>query len=196
MLLSLFKLVLEKCLKVQGNLWILSLARCMNTGSLISVTTMPYAMFPPQVSASPEVARLWVIFIHLKLWIAVARHNFKWVKITRNRATSREAEPCGEKMVYRPCHMHVLYVNCEKMFWRGITPKILIFRYLQNMRKFIDNRIQRGPIGGHFYLAPFVISETFHSGFIILYQIKCLIHTRITWWQNITSNMADWRPFV
>ena len=23
----------------------------------------------------------WVIFAHLKLWIAVARHNFKWVKI-------------------------------------------------------------------------------------------------------------------
>ena len=22
----------------------------------------------------------WVIFIHLKLWVAVARHNLKWVK--------------------------------------------------------------------------------------------------------------------
>ena len=24
--------------------------------------------------------QIWVIFIHLKLWVAVARHNFKWVK--------------------------------------------------------------------------------------------------------------------
>ena len=24
---------------------------------------------------------IWIIFAHLKLWIAVARHNFKWVKL-------------------------------------------------------------------------------------------------------------------
>ena len=23
---------------------------------------------------------IWLIFTHLKLWVAVARHNFKWVK--------------------------------------------------------------------------------------------------------------------
>ena len=25
--------------------------------------------------------QIWIIFTHLKLWIASARHNFKWVKI-------------------------------------------------------------------------------------------------------------------
>ena len=28
-----------------------------------------------------EINHIWVIFTHLKLWVAVARHNFKWVKI-------------------------------------------------------------------------------------------------------------------
>ena len=28
-----------------------------------------------------EIAHMLVIFAYLKLWIAVARHNFKWVKI-------------------------------------------------------------------------------------------------------------------
>ena len=26
----------------------------------------------------------WVIFTHLKLWVAAARHNFKWAKIHQN----------------------------------------------------------------------------------------------------------------
>ena len=25
--------------------------------------------------------QIWVIFTHLKMWVAVANHNFKWVKI-------------------------------------------------------------------------------------------------------------------
>ena len=29
-----------------------------------------------------KTKHIWVIFTHLKLWVAVARHNFKWVKIT------------------------------------------------------------------------------------------------------------------
>ena len=29
----------------------------------------------------PETKQIWVISIHLKLWVAVARHNFKWVKM-------------------------------------------------------------------------------------------------------------------
>ena len=29
----------------------------------------------------PAFCRIWIIFTHLKLWIASARHNFKWVKI-------------------------------------------------------------------------------------------------------------------
>ena len=28
-----------------------------------------------------ELLQILVIFTHLKLWVAVARHNFKWVKI-------------------------------------------------------------------------------------------------------------------
>ena len=28
-----------------------------------------------------EIKQVWVIFCHLELWVAVARHNFKWVKI-------------------------------------------------------------------------------------------------------------------
>ena len=28
-----------------------------------------------------ELVQMWVIFKHLKLWVAVARHNLKWVKI-------------------------------------------------------------------------------------------------------------------
>ena len=27
------------------------------------------------------ICQIWIIFTHLKLWIASARHNFKWVKI-------------------------------------------------------------------------------------------------------------------
>ena len=30
---------------------------------------------------SSQIERILVIFTHLKLWVAVARHNFKWVKI-------------------------------------------------------------------------------------------------------------------
>ena len=29
----------------------------------------------------PPFCHIWIIFTHLKLWIASARHNFKWVKI-------------------------------------------------------------------------------------------------------------------
>ena len=29
----------------------------------------------------PPFCQIWIIFSHLKLWIASARHNFKWVKI-------------------------------------------------------------------------------------------------------------------
>ena len=29
----------------------------------------------------PTFYQIWIIFTHLKLWIASARHNFKWVKI-------------------------------------------------------------------------------------------------------------------
>ena len=29
----------------------------------------------------PLVYQIWIIFTHLKLWIASARNNFKWVKI-------------------------------------------------------------------------------------------------------------------
>ena len=28
-----------------------------------------------------KFVHMWVIFTHLKLWVAVARHNFRWVKI-------------------------------------------------------------------------------------------------------------------
>ena len=28
----------------------------------------------------PPFCQIWIIFTHLKLWIASARHNFKWVK--------------------------------------------------------------------------------------------------------------------
>ena len=34
--------------------------------------------------SSPPVCQKWMIFTHLKLWIASARHNFKWVKM-RNK---------------------------------------------------------------------------------------------------------------
>ena len=27
-----------------------------------------------------HIVQMYVIFIHLKLWVAAARHNFKWVK--------------------------------------------------------------------------------------------------------------------
>ena len=27
-----------------------------------------------------QIEQIWVIFSHLKLWVAAARHNFKWVK--------------------------------------------------------------------------------------------------------------------
>ena len=38
--------------------------------------------YPNQVTVIVNVRRqIWVIFTHLKLWIAVARHNFKWRKI-------------------------------------------------------------------------------------------------------------------
>ena len=30
----------------------------------------------------PPFCQIWIIFTHLKLWIASARHNFKWVKIS------------------------------------------------------------------------------------------------------------------
>ena len=28
-----------------------------------------------------KIKQMWAIFSHLKLWVAVARHNFKWVEI-------------------------------------------------------------------------------------------------------------------
>ena len=28
-----------------------------------------------------QIEQVWVIFTHLKLWVAVATHNFKWVKM-------------------------------------------------------------------------------------------------------------------
>ena len=28
-----------------------------------------------------QIKQICVIFTHLKLWVAIARHNFKWVKI-------------------------------------------------------------------------------------------------------------------
>ena len=32
----------------------------------------------------PPFFQIWIIFTHLKLWVASARHNFKWVKIKLN----------------------------------------------------------------------------------------------------------------
>ena len=31
-------------------------------------------------NVGPQIKKLWVIFTHSKLWVTVARHNFKWVK--------------------------------------------------------------------------------------------------------------------
>ena len=31
-----------------------------------------------------KIKKIWVIFTHLKLWVAAARHNFKLVKIQIN----------------------------------------------------------------------------------------------------------------
>ena len=28
-----------------------------------------------------QIVQIWVISSHLKLWLAVARHNFKWLEI-------------------------------------------------------------------------------------------------------------------
>ena len=33
-----------------------------------------------QSNSWPPFCQVWIIFTHLKLWIASARHNFKWVK--------------------------------------------------------------------------------------------------------------------
>ena len=33
-----------------------------------------------------QIKQISVIFTHLKLWVAVARHNFKWVKIEKKLA--------------------------------------------------------------------------------------------------------------
>ena len=30
----------------------------------------------------PSFCEIWINFTHLKIWIAAARHNFKWVKIS------------------------------------------------------------------------------------------------------------------
>ena len=30
----------------------------------------------------PPISQIWIVFTHLKLWIASAIHNFKWVKIS------------------------------------------------------------------------------------------------------------------
>ena len=32
-------------------------------------------------AVSSQIKQIWAIFTHLKLWVAVARHNFKLVKI-------------------------------------------------------------------------------------------------------------------
>ena len=32
----------------------------------------------------PKIKQIWIIFNHLRLWFAVAKHNLKWLKIQIN----------------------------------------------------------------------------------------------------------------
>ena len=43
-------------------------------------------------NAWSEIKQIWVIFTHLKLWIATAIHNFKWVKIKINYLSGKRVK--------------------------------------------------------------------------------------------------------
>ena len=76
----------------------------------------------------PPFCPIWIIFTHLKLWIASARHNFKWVKIEIEQfggPTSKQCIyvfmlPCSLNMI-KPYHLclidYIQYPLCVMSVW-------------------------------------------------------------------------------
>ena len=72
----------------------------------------------------PKLLQIEVIFSHLKLWIAVARHNFKWLKIKIEHLTQN---PMGQATVVCLCaavcrakpkaSICLLYKWADTAFW-------------------------------------------------------------------------------
>ena len=63
-----------------------------------------------------HIGQIWVIFSHLKLWIAVARHNFKWVKNSieelgrqRVKASRYEADAPTKNTEINKTACHLIY---------------------------------------------------------------------------------------
>ena len=59
-----------------------------------------------------------VIFVHLKLWIAVARHKFKWLKILINQLIRKKVNPCAAEV----------FVSIFHSFEAGIANAIHIYK--------------------------------------------------------------------
>ena len=59
-------------------------------------------------NARSQIRKIRVIFTHLKLWVAVARHNFKWVKILiakncTSRVESKNVESANQHEALSHC---------------------------------------------------------------------------------------------
>ena len=59
-----------------------------------------------------HIKQIWVIFNHLSLWVAVARHNIKWVKIKKNSTRLGLELVDGESALNQRC----LNVSCLLVF--------------------------------------------------------------------------------
>ena len=72
-----------------------------------------------------KLLQKWAIFSHLKFWVAVARHNFKWVKfifycsalrvygtlyLTREKEAFNKSYQLLEKNSCRPVMCDIVYV--------------------------------------------------------------------------------------
>ena len=68
----------------------------------------------------PPFCQIWIIFTHLKLWIASARHNFKWVKI--------QIESFGGERVIAGIADIINPSNAKIFLYKAWKPKIF-FRF-------------------------------------------------------------------
>ena len=66
----------------------------------------------------PPFCQIWIIFTHLKLWIASARHNFKWVKI--------QIEFGGQRVKHHYYHWRFIsftdypHTSSRPVMWKGL----------------------------------------------------------------------------
>ena len=66
-----------------------------------------------------QIQQIWVIFTHLKLWVAIARHNFKWMK-------NKLGNTAGKGLTVNETTVTPKNLNAFELFGGTLSPVFII----------------------------------------------------------------------